>query len=1059
MRVLFPILFFLTTISSIGQTKIKVGQSVNIPQGVKKITLIKSTTLVGAGQKKVVISGGYALLLTPVVAVDNFHLDTSSITSVGVYATDSVTLLRTIFNNVRLPAGNYSVDSTIWDGKDDAGNVLGVGSYIVKMLSNNVKYTWEGIIGNTSDSLIGSKVWNNPDGGFWDMVVYGNYAYCGAGFNEGRSSHLKFNIARPKEKLYASTFTSHGIGTERVATDGVNVYWAGRDANPGTGLQYSVVVATKVTDDTEVIFPNGQSFATQHARTYPSGIGRLVDVNHEITGLAVQKTGNYLFFSRGYLDTLYVYHKTTGALVRKDVYNSVRHIRLRNDNELWMVTGKNRIGRYIVNSNGSLTSTTDTLLGTIEPLALGFSITGDTLAVNDGSRSSQQVKFYNPNTRALFYTFGQAGGYYTNTLVANDKFYFSNTKEFKPNSSPHLMVYTFTTFFPDGSFWVGDQGNLRAQHFAQNRTFIESIMNMGYFYSTASDVNAPTRVFANFLEFQRNYSLPLSHTNGSWTLIRNFGGSVDSLSDNQYFRLRDVTTFPSGRTYAIVPDPNSATVGDATLVELPTNGSLLRYTNLSLGPYNAGIRVVLNSDGSIGQFNQTELGAPAIYQRRYVTGYDGSNNPIYGSPVNIATFPAITINDPVGGGPSSLQANQISSNNLVVVHNHEGVLGNGRGGTGSYRLGAVKVGASQYLWKSMPATFPAYRGPYPDNGSFDIGNGVAVSGSMSKFLGRSVFTSYHGEFHISGGGQVNKWDHFYDNGLMIGQLGITAKEAYEIIGESPPMIAGNVLQGAVVKINDSTYALYHNDENAHGGIGTWKIAGVNTIKEQNKLYTKVLSGVIPKVLPYVNLLDSIPYLNARFTNDLAGWTVSRAIDTTTFNTTNFFDVRTNIYEYKKDSNDIVIRSYGNISTNVIRDLRVLTDLATWRIEGKILYPEPSESPAPHYNRIEIRDLNNKIIIQINRGRDVTINGIEILPYNGLPGQSPTGVQTPRPFKFGWNGTQVWAQYNGGPIITAAIFDGTANPLRPKTLEFPMFSNNGGGHMIDFANPKMYSTVN
>ena len=95
-------------------------------------------------------------------------------------------------------------------------------------------------------------------------------------------------------------------------------------------------------------------------------------------------------------------------------------------------------------------------------------------------------------------------------------------------------------------------------------------------------------------------------------------------------------------------------------------------------------------------------------------------------------------------------------------------------------------------------------------------------------LDRTVVWGYHGEFWKNS--QTNKWNQVYDDGLMVGQFGITGPETNGV--EAAAMMAGNALSAALVKDASGNAYLYHCDESVHGGLHRWKITGLNTIQEQ-----------------------------------------------------------------------------------------------------------------------------------------------------------------------------------------------------------------------------------
>jgi flagellar hook assembly protein FlgD len=84
-----------------------------------------------------------------------FTLPSTLNTSAGVFKDDSI-LIKTLWNNVSYNAGTYTKS---WDGTDDFGNAIKSpdASYKIKVLSNNVQYTWQGSIGNSSDAMTGEN--------------------------------------------------------------------------------------------------------------------------------------------------------------------------------------------------------------------------------------------------------------------------------------------------------------------------------------------------------------------------------------------------------------------------------------------------------------------------------------------------------------------------------------------------------------------------------------------------------------------------------------------------------------------------------------------------------------------------------------------------------------------------------------------------------------------------------------------------------------------------------------------------------------------------------------
>jgi hypothetical protein len=171
-----------------------------------------------------------------------------------------------------------------------------------------------------------------------------------------------------------------------------------------------------------------------------------------------------------------------------------------------------------------------------------------------------------------------------------------------------------------------------------------------------------------------------------------------------------------------------------------------------------------------------------------------------------------------------------------------------------YHLAGMQIGSNNnYLFQTEKSTHKNYSGDYPPAGYFDCGNTVNdYAGGSVNIIDRNIVTSYHGEFWKNG--QTNKFNHYYDNGLAIGQFGITSAE---MSGPAFAMMAGNALTPVIVKDASGDLYLYHGDESHHAAFHRWKITGLNTIAEQ------VISIPYPSVYTsgpnnYVDLMKGLP---------------------------------------------------------------------------------------------------------------------------------------------------------------------------------------------------------
>jgi hypothetical protein len=753
-------------------------------------------------------ANAYSAFSTPsnaTIVPFSFTLSANATTSAGVYTTGGV-LIKTLWSGVPYIAGSHSA---AWDGTGDDGRLVTPGNYSIRVLSNNVSYTWEGVIGNTSDSFSGSTVYHSYSR-MYDMAFSSTTGYYSIGYEEANSSEGKFSTSDPQSKTWILQSGGTSQATYFVATDGTTVYWGGQDAfNPASSFVFGTLVST----DAQASFANSTSVATVHGITYWNAIDALNAASSTITGMAVQKAGQYLFVARGGLNKIDIVNKTTGALVQSMPFTSVSFLAVDASDNLWVTYVKNGspiIQKYSVGSTGTLTVLGPVITGLVSPLALAVSPDNTTVLVADGG-SSQQLKAFSNSTASSTWVYGQAGGYASDPAVTNNKFYWSDTRS---------VLGTFIAYAPDGSFWVEDSGNSRAEHFSANRTYIEDIMYLPNSYSSFVDPNNPTRVFSDYLEFQVDYSKPLAPNNGSWTLVRNWGYSVPANLDDQYNRLRSVVTLNNGHTYALLHDITNGNNGSYEVVELPASGQL-RFT----GVYTPSFHYQIYPDGSIRSSTAVTIGAPTVWTERLLTGFDSSNNPLWGTETTIASSPPATNQDPVYYGNGVVRYGEITSSGVVASFDNG--LPPNNGGSG-YHLGGIKTGTNTWLWRVAPSTFPSYGGPYPTDGAYDIGNNVQYAGSVALAMDRSIFWGYHGEFWKNT--EANEWDQVYDDGLFIGQFGTNGALSG---AEASPGMAGNAFSPSLVKDAAGDVYLYHNDESVHGGVHRWKITGLNTIQEQS----------------------------------------------------------------------------------------------------------------------------------------------------------------------------------------------------------------------------------
>jgi|GEM_PF-2053204 len=956
-------------------------------------------------------------------------------TSAGVFRNDSI-LVRTLWSDEQYAPGNFT---KIWDGKDDYGNSLinPDSLYKIKVLTNNVKYEWQGTIGNTSDSMTGAS----KHKGYYNCMTglaFGNtYGYFCNGYSEGLPSIGKFNIATPNQKIYIFTDRQSNANTNYVTTDGVNVYWGALDA------ANSFVYATRVSDDIEVNFSSGTNYTPTWGRTY-AVTSYLNSPNSAISGLAVQKTGRYLFVARAGLGQLQVIDKSTGLLVQTLSYSQVTGLSVDGNDNLWMISGAGKVSKYAVNTNGTLGAAILSLTGLISPLATQVSRDGSLISVADGS-TSQQVKFYNNSTGAAINTLGVAGGYFSDATVNNNKFYFNDINGNK---------FCFIAYQPDGSFWINDPGNFRVQHYNSNRVYVDRIMALGANYGVFADKGNLKKVFSNLLEFEIDYSVQSLTGTSGWILKRNWGANISSTIYDLQYGPSHTTTLSNGRTYALVRKSDN----NYEVVEFGP-GNQLRMT----GEITDNSKKVLCSDGS--RQGYTNIGTTATFSRFPLTGFDASGNPKWSSTGEILAVGIInnTIGNPIVSPTSQI----FSTTDKVVLYNHRSFAGSSSTYSSGYHLGLMQKGANNnYLFQTEKSTQRSYSGVYPKAGWFDVGNNVNnYSGGNVNIVDKNIITSYHGEFWKNG--QTNKYNHYYDNGLALAQFGTTRYDVGNSAIAAPGM-AGNALTPVLVKDNVGDLYLWHGDEGDHSGIHRWKITGLNTI---NVIVIPILfpSSYVTQLPNFIDLMAGLPIDNTLL-NNTAGWTRKPEFDIIINPISSYFSVKTGVLQISKQMpNDLYIKYVeDHVDSSIVnKDLGTNNVNSSWKVTGSVAYPGnmPNGSAISQY--FEILDDAGKVITSfcpsINRTImpfEVSITGNNNTIVSGGTIDIANLTKDFLPFSISVVNGNVTFEYGNFLPVTTPISDVTGNWRKPKTLRLK-FINNGTNLLalypaiIDLRDLKLY----
>ncbi|MCC6818552.1 MAG: hypothetical protein IT245_06665 [Bacteroidia bacterium] len=778
-----------------------------------------------------------AMLFCPFLSAQNgsvhfsFNLDTISTTSAGIYS-NSGKLIRTLWNLKTLEAGTHDCE---WDRLDDLGRLLLDTGYYLRVLSNNVQYTWEGVIGNNSDSLTGSSKLRHFDR-IHSMVVKGNWLYYAAGYAEGMPSCYKLNVNQPNRKYNILYDERENVdqNSDFVASDSQYVYWAGYDPFDS---RISFVYATDINSDTEVVFSNGQELKMHYGRTYLSSIAIDTFSSGRISGMAVQPNGDFLFIARSEINQLQIYSKSSGQLKRSHSFRSPMSLVSGKDGKLWMAYATDSILALYFDTSGSIDSVAINKRLPSRPLAMALSNQDSFVSIIFGD-TFQQVYTYLSSMDTLVKILGQTGGYIQDNFVYDDKFYFDDLVG--SLNRPYLCYDEI------GGLWIGDVGNNRTLRFSANGVLLDKIEYLPSFYSVAVDKNDSTRLFAEFLEYKIDYQQTLGPKNNSWRLHRNWRYAVDSIHNNPggISVLRNVVTLSNGRTYAFVDFLDSYYVRYPELIELPDTGNF-KYSGWRLDKF---ANDQLFKDGSRLWYNSGFVNnGHASVMHAEISGYDSLGFPEWGLEDTLVLVPFDSSSPSVQGVPLLART---GSNKMILFN--IGKLNEG------FHLGSINLGDSNFSWQSAKATQLKYRGAYPESGAFDIGNGVEYPGATVNAVDHSIFWNYHGEFWKNS--QVNRWQHVYDNGLSIGNFGITTPDGLGTGVEAFKGGAGNALSSAIVKVGD-VYYIYHCDESVHSGIHRWKISGLNTIKEQaiRTSIPQLITGQIQKAYFNDKFLDPVEF--------------------------------------------------------------------------------------------------------------------------------------------------------------------------------------------------------
>jgi hypothetical protein len=381
-----------------------------------------------------------------------------------------------------------------------------------------------------------------------------------------------------------------------------------------------------------------------------------------------------------------------------------------------------------------------------------------------------------------------------------------------------------------------------------------------------------------------------------------------------------------------------------------------------------------------------------------------------------------------------------------------------------FHLEAIKE--SRTIWKGARSTPVYYSGGFPEDGWFDIGNGVVFPGGDIQTVGNIISWSYHGEFWKSQ--QTNKYNFVHENGLMLGQCGNAPNGDFGF----GPGVAGNVLQYGMVRLNQSTAYIYHAEESPHSGLHRWKISGLDTILEQTG---EVIDGKASNEDLGKDLMAGLPFRAESLEKSVAGWIRNPATNNNKIKTDNekYWSVETGKMSYDRFCpTDILIQCNPdqNDVYSVTRDLGD-NNASSWTLTGQVAYPigEVNDNVNNGGVYFDVLDANKKIIIrfypQMKMGgakivRSVIANSREIIKEEQGGSNVQKVVRKSQLLKIFVNKDGATFNYAEYPTLTVPIFDSNAHWRSPKTLEIS-FTINGRYKRIRTIDLKdlIFSTTN
>jgi hypothetical protein len=756
----------------------------------------------------------------------SYKLTSPSRTSAGVFDSGG-TLIRTLWSNDPQTAGDHVGD---WDGKNDEGKNLPVAKdWIIKVLSSNVTYKWDGVIGNTEFAwTTSSDIWDGL--GYMPtqmkFAFYGDKIWASTGYSEGTINLLTFNSTAPNHPTAADKrFASQNVQFVDIDSDGQFLYmpnvavWGGEN----------FVTKFNAVSGQPAAFTQGQKIAFPYSwkKIDMSGIDIAPAKTPPPTAVAVQDEGAILAVAHKAADSIRFFDKRSGLKYGEDLSIPAPESIAFTSRGLWVLS-KGHI--FLVSSPGDKNKLSQPIKQLSNPVYVASNKANDHIFILDGG-TSQQVKEYD-GTYRLVRTYGDIGGYTDwDPTITNRKLMLDNTATKGIGSSNKSWIRVS----PNNDLWICDGGNLgRILHISRSNVYIDRILFSQETYALAVSQSVPTRLFRGLIEYKIDYSKPLMPGdpdpnlggNGAWEMIKNWAVGAEGAHGSapaEYSKLSAksgvlyVEKLRNGATYGQLRAYGSKLVSE---VEFPADG----HTPLRFTDWKSNENLPMQQSGDLLKFVTTRSLTKSTLSilRSSLLRFDGSGNPVRGPFIEVAHAQYDPSNEPGlenGWGMSSLGQPTISG--IYPVYSTQPFGGNPS--ASKPHLAGMNAGKSAYVFETNREKcidVPDLKGGWPCKKSFGGHNGIGA-----QAIGNNIFSTYDGQYAKYGGQTY----HYWTDGLMVGQFGQSVFSNSN--GMKPAGSAGNIATTRFVQAGQNIY-MYMTAEAGYTPIQRWQISNLSSIQEQ-----------------------------------------------------------------------------------------------------------------------------------------------------------------------------------------------------------------------------------